>query len=309
MFTSSRVETPHSCPRCKVILPPGEVTCYSCGFQLDHMQPKDPSRPAQTSLSLDTRKDQSRKHRNGIVIYFINISLIIFIFAFLFLRATGISLSTFTPFLAATDSAVAYPLPHGTPIFSDDFLNDDNGWNLQSSSGMYSLTLGQGKMSMEIDQHKLFWELLPGEYTYSDFICTVDGVLSRGDQNNGYGVYIRGAANQASDLATYYRFELYGDGSYAIFKGMLDPNGHSISTTIVDYAVNSSIQPHGKLNHLMIIARGAALSFIVNGQLLKTISDHSYTNGTIALFVSNLPQSTSGAQVQFSHLAIYPVQA
>jgi hypothetical protein len=111
-----------------------------------------------------------------------------------------------------------------------------------------------------------------------------------------------------SDFASYYRFELYGDGSFAIFKGVLDSTGHSTSTTLVDYTVSPSIRPYGKLNHLMIIARGASLSFIVNDQLLKTISEHSYSSGTIALFVSNLPQAKPVTQVQFSHLAIYPLQ-
>ena len=298
MLIPNRVESPHVCPRCKVILPPGEVTCYSCGLQL-----------AQSPLSPGAGKDRSRKQRKGVFIYFISISLVIFLFAFLLLHAAGISLSTYFPSLAATHSTVAYPVPKEAPLFSDSFLSDDYGWNLQSSHGIYAVTLGRGMMTMEIDKHKLLWELIPGETTYSNFILTVNAVLSRGDQNEGYGVYIRGTANQESDLATYYRFELYGDGSYAIFKGILNPTGHSTSTTIVDYTLNPSIQPHGKLNQLMIIARGASLSFIVNGQLLKTISDRSYTNGSVALFVSNLPQSKLGAQVQFSQLAIYPVQA
>ena len=307
MFAPSQVETPHTCPRCKVILPPNEVTCYSCGFQLNHMRLKDTPRLAQVSLPSNKLKDEGRKHRYGIVMYFISIFLAIFLFAFLFLRAAGIPISALFPFLAVTHANTAYSTPAGTPIFSDDFLSDVNGWNLRSSPGMYAVTLNQGKMAMEINQHKLLWELLPGESTYSDFIFSVNAVLSQGDQNNGYGVYIRGSANQSSDLATYYRFEIYGDGSYAIFKGTLAPNGYTLDSTIVDYTIGQSIQPHGKLNHVMIVAKGAALSFIVNGQLLKTIKDPSYKSGTLALFVSNLPQSTTGAQVQFSNLAIYPV--
>jgi hypothetical protein len=298
MFTSNHVESPRVCPRCKVVLPPGEVTCYSCGFRL-----------AQSFLPSSTAKDQSRKQSRGVCIYFISIALVIFLFAFLLIRASGFSLSTYLPFPASTHSTAAYPMPKETPLFSDDFLSDDNGWNLQSSPGIYAVTLGHGTLTMEIELHTLLWELIPGERTYSDFILTANAVLSRGDKNDGYGVYIRGTANQASDLATYYRFELYGDGSYAIIKGILDKAGHSTSTTIAGYTLNPIIQPYGKLNHLMIIARGSALSFMVNGQLLKTIKDPSYTNGSVALFVSNLPQAKSSAQVQFSQLAIYPVQA
>ncbi len=57
----------------------------------------------------------------------------------------------------------------------------------------------------------------------------------------------------------------------------------------------------------MILAKGASLSFIVNGQLLKTFTDTSYTSGSIALFASNLPEAKPGIQVQFSLLAIYPL--
>jgi 3-keto-disaccharide hydrolase len=306
MSTSDHVESPYICPRCKAALLPDEATCYSCGFQLAHKRPERTPQPAQSYLAPSTGKDRSRKRNQAAFMYFMSAFLVIVLFAFLLFHAAGISFSTFFPHATAT---VPYPVPKENPLFSDSFFNDDYGWNLQSSPGNYAVTLGHDTLTLEIEQHKLLWELLPGERSYSDFTLTVNAMLSRGDQNNGYGVYIRGTANQASDLATYYRFELYGDGSYAIFKGTLDPGGHSTSTTIVDYTLSSVIQPHGKLNHLMVIARGAALSFIVNGQLLKTISDHSYASGSVALFVSNLSQAKPGAQVQFSQFAIYPVQA
>ncbi len=309
MPTSNRVESPRVCPRCKVVLPPGEVTCYSCGFQLAQKQPNRTSQLAQSFLSPGKGKDRSRIQNRAVFFYFISVFLVIFLFAFLLFRASGIPLSTFFPHAATAPSTVSYPVPKEPPLFADSFLNDAYGWNLQSSPGNYSVTLDHGALTLDIEQHKLLWELLPGERSYSNFILTVNAVLSRGDQNDGYGVYIRGTANQTSDLATYYRFELYGDGSYAIFKGTFDPNGHSTSATIVDYTFSSAIQPQGKLNHLMIIARGAALSFIVNDQLLKTISDHSYASGSVAFFVSNLPQAKLGAEVQFSQFAIYPIQA
>lgn len=160
---------------------------------------------------------------------------------------------------------------------------------------------------MEMDKNQLLWELLPGARVYSDFTLTVNAVLDKGDQNNGYGIYIRGAANATSDLATYYRFELYGDGSYAIFKGSTDASGTSTDTKIVDYTLNAAVKKEGGTNQIMIIAKGTTLSFIVNGQLLKTITDHSYTSGSVALFISNLPQAKPGIQVQFSRFAIYPL--
>jgi hypothetical protein len=223
------------------------------------------------------------------------------------LHAAGISLATLTPH-GAVPPVVPYSLPKVAPLFADSFVSDASGWNLQSSPGTYQVSVGNGMLTIEVDKNKLLWEPLPGTLSYRDFTLTVSAVLAKGDQNNGYGLYIRGAAGQKSDLDTYYRFELYGDASYAIFKGRVEQNGQSVATRVVNYTLNAAIQKQGKPNHIVLIARGASLSFLVNGHLLKTFSDASYPSGSIALFASNLPGAKPGVQVQFSQLALYPGQ-
>ncbi|HEY6541583.1 MAG TPA: family 16 glycoside hydrolase [Ktedonobacteraceae bacterium] len=288
MSESYRGKLPVACPRCKVKLPPGETSCYNCGFQIAHVR--------------------STKQKRRTLIYFICVFLFLVLSAAYFVRSTGISFSAL--FSKKTPpSRIVYPLPTGTPFFSDNFSSDANGWNLQSSPGNYTVTLNNGTLTMEIDKNQLLWELLPGERTYSNLTLIVNAALKRGDQNNGYGVYIRGAANAQSDLAADYRFELYGDGSYAIFKGVTDASGTSTDTKIVNYTLNAAIKKEGGTNQIMIIARGPNLSFVVNGQLLKTITDTSYASGSVALFISNLPEAKPGMQVQFSQFAIYPLHA
>ncbi len=253
-----------------------------------------------------TEKDQSPVRRRATLIYLTTVVFVIVVVAFAGLHAAGISLTSLTPH-KGTNSGPAYPLPKAVPLFADSFLNDASGWNLQNSPGNYAVNVSNSTLTMQLDKNKLLWEPLPGTISYGDFTLTVNAVLAKGDQNNGYGLYIRGAASPGSDLATYYRFELYGDGSYAIFKGIVDQNGNSTATKIVNYTLNSAIQKQGKTNHIMILAQGASLSFIVNDQLLKTFTDMSYASGSIALFASNLPEAKPGMQVQFSLLAIYPL--
>jgi hypothetical protein len=48
------------------------------------------------------------------------------------------------------------------------------------------------------------------------------------------------------------------------------------------------------------------MALIVNGQQVKQISDGSYTSGSIALFVANLPGSPPGTQATFKNLVVYP---
>ena len=285
MSASHQSKLPVICPRCKTKLPPGETTCYNCGARIAGVRPV--------------------KQKRRTVIYFLCVFLFLILAATYFVRSAGISFSALFS-KGPAPHKIAYPLPTGTPLFSDNFSSDANGWNLQSSPGNYAVSLNNGTLTMEMDKNQLLWELLPGERTYSDFTLLVTAVLDRGDQNNGYGVYIRGAANAESDLATYYRFELYGDGSYAIFKGVTDASGVSSDSKIVGYTLNAAIKKQGGANQIMIIAKGGTLSFIVNGQLLKTITDNSYTSGSVALFISNLPEAKPGIQAQFSQFAIYP---
>lgn len=289
MFALYQGKIPVVCPRCKIKLPSGETYCYNCGFRMANAQ--------------------SEEQKRRTLLYFICVFLFFILATTYFVHTTGISLSAIFSKGTPRPKVATYPLPVGSPIFSDNFSSDANGWNLQSSPGNYAVSLNNGTLTMEIDKNHLLWELLPGERTYNNFTLTVNAVLDRGDQNNGYGIYIRGAANAGSDLATYYRFELYGDGSYAIFKGATDASGKSTTIKIVDYTLNAAIKKQGGNNQIMIIAKGATLSFIVNGQLLKTITDHSYTSGSVALFISNLAEAKPGIQVQFSQFAIYPLHA
>jgi hypothetical protein len=178
------------------------------------------------------------------------------------------------------------------------------GWDLTSYQGKFSVKVGGGSLVLEDDQNKLLWEIVPGKI-FTDFRLDVDATLTKGDPNNGYGVLIR-ASNQGTDLGTYYRFELYGDGTYAIFKGYLDATGTTQSTNVHGYMVHPAIAKVGQVNHITIVAKGPAMTLLVNGQAVYTYTDDNYKGGSVALFVSNLPKLTPGAQATFTHLAIFP---
>lgn len=290
-----------------MVLPPNGNYCPSCGIL------RNPPRPPKTTLQNlrpffrpVSTPDRSLKPRSSVLLSCAGVVLLACACILFGFFVTGISPFSLQSRKVPRRNEIANAQPKGTPLFADNFSSDAHGWNLQSSPGNYSVTLGNGVLSLQIEKHSVLWELLPGERTFSNFTLTVNADLSQGDQNDGYGVYVRGTSNQETDLATYYRFELYGDGSYAIFKGMTGYGDNSIATKMVDYTLNPAINKSGKVNQIMILAQGASLSFVVNGQLLKTVKDTSFSSGMIALFVSNLPEAKLGAQAQFSQFAIYP---
>jgi hypothetical protein len=251
--------------------------------------------------------EEKRKPGIGLIIATIAILLLVIggaIGGYAYLaKKSGVSTSQATLVMTPT------PIPKGAPLFTDPFLNNNAGWDLTSKAGQFGIKIGGGSMALEDDNNRLFFELLPGNRNFNDFFLTTDAVLSKGELTNGYGIYIRGASSQSFDIATYYRFELYGDGTYALFKGTVDSTGTSKSALLVNYTRSSAILKQGQVNHIAISAKGPTMTFIVNGQTLKIVTDNTYTSGSIALFVSNLPNTKPGAQAIFSKLVIFPPQS
>jgi serine/threonine protein kinase len=188
------------------------------------------------------------------------------------------------------------------PLFFDCFADNSRGWNTSvPDPSKQSVTVGNGSLVLEDDDNRLLPESLPANTIFANFKLTVDAVLSKGSSENGYGVYIRASLQQGL-FVTYYRFEFYGDGTYAVYKGMA--NGGVVE--LVKRTSNPALKKQGNINHITIVANGATMTLIVNGQQLNEIADSSYASGSAALFVSNLPGSPPGAQATFKNLAIYP---
>lgn len=266
--------------------------------------PNRGARPAWMRDSDDDEDDGKKKGTSPVVIAVIIVLVLAVVGggafgAYKFLKSNNSANTSQTPTTIVT--------PTGTPLFGDKFQDNKAGWDLTQPPGA-KITLSNGALILESDNNKLLPELLPGGKTFGDFRLDVDAGLTSGDPSNGYGVYIRGASTQNSNLGLYYRFEVYGDGSFFIYKGFVDNNGKPQSVSLKQSGPNNAIAHKGQLNHLTIIAKGQQLSFIVNGTNVSTFTDNSYKSGVIALFVSNVLNVAPGAQATFKNLAIFPAQ-
>src|SRR5579859_5264670 len=79
---------PAVCPRCKIKLPPGETSCYNCGFRL--------------------AKVRSEKQKRRTLIYFTCVFLFLILAATYFVRSAGISLSALFSKGTPHPTAIAY---------------------------------------------------------------------------------------------------------------------------------------------------------------------------------------------------------
>jgi hypothetical protein len=266
----------------------------------------NPARPAwMKGQNEDNAERGSQKRSKGMVVAVV-ITLVVLLLGggsfgiYKFLKAQNSTSNT-------TQSAPTIVTPTGTPLFSDTFQSNSANWNLTQPTGA-KITLAGGKMVLESDNNKLFQEPLPGAKSFSDLRLDVDAGLTSGDAANGYGVYIRGASTQNSPLGLYYRFEVYGDGSFVIYKGFQDASGNLQYTSLKQSPANNAIGQKGQMNHLTIIAKGTELKFVVNSTTVADFTDTTYKSGTVALFVSNVAKVAAGAQATFQRLAIFPAQ-
>ena len=87
-------------------------------------------------------------------------------------------------------------------------------------------------------------------------------------------------------------------------KESLNEDNQQTSKLLVDHEQTSWLQDPGKQNTLTVIMKGPELMLILNGAIVKSISDTDYTHGQIALFIEN-GATSEGAIADFSSIVIY----
>jgi hypothetical protein len=279
-------------------------SAFSDQGQVNGLQPGFISSPQTPEVSQSVMVERRTLNRKKVV------SLVVVLLVLIGASIAGYTVLTLRLGAKHTTSAPpGYPIPKGAPLFAETFTNNSKQWDMQSMQERYLVSIKKGNLILEDDDNKLFPILLPGSKSFNNFKLIINTLLSKGDRQNGYGLCIRGTTDPNGNLTAYYRIELYGNSTYAIFKVATDANGNTSSTTLVETTVHAAIKPMGHINQTVIIANGPKITLIVNGQTVQTFSDTSYASGVIALFVSNLPGTHPGAQATFSDLAIYPVNA
>jgi hypothetical protein len=247
-------------------------------------------------VEYDDNDDNSKRPSLGVVIVIIILLAILIgggFFAANQILGNHGTTSSSTPNLVAT--------PGTKPLFSETFQNNSAAWTVTPPTGG-KITLSGGSLILESDNHKLLPEVVPSK-TFDDFRLDLDGALTSGDAANGYGVYIRAATANNGSPSLYYRFELYGNGAYVIYKGTQDASGTLQSSALK--SDSNSVISQSQSNHITILAKGSQITFKVNNTTLYTLTDSSYKSGSIILFVSNVTTAAAGAQATFKNLSVF----
>ncbi|WP_069804477.1 family 16 glycoside hydrolase [Thermogemmatispora onikobensis] len=214
--------------------------------------------------------------------------------------ATNHSQVAASPSPSPSPDVLVQARPAAAPLFSDNFADNSKGWDTTGGPG-FSKTIANHALTMTDRNHRILVAPLPIRQTFSDFQITVDMTLESGDGNDSMGIYMRGDDQLAND----YRVDIFGDATYAISKEVTGLDGNTQVRILSGIASHRAIKPLGQQNEVTVIIKGNQIVLGVNGHLIASVTDSSYSNGMIALFVSN-GTSSPAATAAITSVAVYP---
>jgi hypothetical protein len=175
--------------------------------------------------------------------------------------------------------------------WTDDFSDPASGWQAESDA---SAEVGYHEGVMRIlvkSPNRLAWASAGREF--SDFHLTVEATQVAGPDDNEYGVLVR-----MQDSGHFYRFSISGDGYYLVSKY----DGGEWVALNGDWTPSDAVHPGAVVNHLEVVCKGAAMTFLVNGVQLVLVEDVGYSRGDIGVYAGSFFEP--GVEIAFDNLRV-----
>lgn len=211
---------------------------------------------------------------------------IFFFSIILTLLLTGCSIS---PSLTNT----GLPARGSLPFFMDDFSDHANGWDLLLEQEAIVQYDGDS-LRMQFLQPDMEFITTPG-IRLSDGTVDVDAERVGGPTNNMFGLVCR-----YSPGSGYYAFLVSSDGYYAILKNI---NGSRTFISSDSFELTDAIVAGENRNHIQAVCEGPALALIINGVLVKQITDTDLTTGQAGIIAGSLQEP--GTDMRFDNFIVF----
>jgi hypothetical protein len=152
-----------------------------------------------------------------------------------------------------------------------DIWYDNGEYHMRSKEKTYLIMYGPAD------------EYNTGDANVKVAVRSVDGTAS----STGFGLIVHGETSKAGDLEDYALLIYTGtDPQYEVIK-----HKGGQQTTVLPWAKSSVIRSGTNTNQLEIRARGAELSFYINGQYVDKITDtENFRRGLVGLYTSDTPE-------------------
>ncbi len=179
-------------------------------------------------------------------------------------------------------------------LFSDDFSSANSGWDqvqeddvvTDYANGGYRIYVNEVNYDMWANPYKSF---------LGDVRIEVDATKIGGSDDNDFGVICR-----YQDTDNFYFLMISSDGYAAIGK-YEGGNNQLISADNMQKV--DGINPGAATNHLRADCIGSELKLYVNGNLVATATDSSFTSGDVGLMAGTF--DTAGTDILFDNFYVY----
>ena len=205
-----------------------------------------------------------RLHRRGMSL---NVAYRKLAFAVLLLAATLLACAPASP------TPTLSPFEGRNVLLRDDFTVPDVAWTLfDTAEG--AAYIRQGELTLEDRGQGIGIYTQRLNQSWDDVVINVQLRQVAGTQNNWMGVLAR-----QQDEQNYYLFALSADGYYLILRVK-----EGVATALAGPTSDEYINPGQDANHLQVRCEGDTLALSVNGLLLASRTDDTFTAGQVALF-------------------------
>jgi hypothetical protein len=186
-----------------------------------------------------------------------------------------------------------YPPFKGTLVISDSLSNNNqgDGWRTYIDT-LSSCNFINGHYQI-VETRTAYYADCQSTPYFDNFTAEVKLQIVRGDCG---GIIFR--ANPA--LTQFYLFRICRDSSYTMLRYVDNTNASAVT---LSNGSNAGIQTGpGATNVIAVVANSGQISLYVNNQLLKVVTDNTYTDGHIALFAQSEGNTT---EVDFRDLKVW----
>lgn len=185
------------------------------------------------------------------------------------------------------------PAANANTLFFDDFSDPSSGWDTVDNSNYYADYYENAyRITVNTDLSDSWAN--PGSNVFGDVHIEAQATKNGGPDYNDFGLICR-----YQDADRFYYAVISSDGYFGILKVTPD------STTQLGYSdlqASTSINTGETSNQIRLDCVGDQLSLYVNGQLLETEMDSSYTEGNVGLIAGTYDDP--GTDILFDNFTV-----
>ena len=182
----------------------------------------------------------------------------------------------------------------GTPVLNDPLSQQDaNNWEVDNKTGGGGCAFTGGSYHASMPQAGFFASCYAQNSNFSNFAFQVQMTILKGDRG---GIIFR--SDSAATKFYLLRFDQNGTYNFFVYSG----NSGSNAKNLLEGSAPSFHTGAKQANQIAVVARGSNIYIYVNQQYLTSLSDSTYSSGSIAVFAEDHTNST---EVAFSNAQVW----